>query len=121
MFAFGGPWETWGEGDAKVDTFTIVTTAASELVAPVHDRMSLIRPREAHLLWLFGEPDEAAKLVALAPAKSRSRGTSTAVSATAPCAVACRDACATAFRPAISRVPASHGDSLNSEPAHPRK
>ena len=67
MFAFGGLWEIWGEGDAKLETFTIVTTPANEFVAPLHDRMPLILPREAHQLWLFGEPEDAAKLMVPAP------------------------------------------------------
>lgn len=38
-------------------------TPANEFVAPIHDRMPLILPREAHQLWLFGEADEAGKLM----------------------------------------------------------
>jgi putative SOS response-associated peptidase YedK len=63
LWAIGGIWETWGEAD----TFALITTAANEFIAPLHDRMPLILPREAQQLWLFGAPDEAAKLMAPAP------------------------------------------------------
>ena len=63
LFAFGGLWEQWGDGADRVETVAIVTTAANEFVQPVHDRMPLIVPREHHALWMFGAPDEAAKLM----------------------------------------------------------
>ena len=68
-FAFAGLWERWTvptgaaltgslaerrPGDA-VETCTILTTAANETVAPVHGRMPVILPREAHDPWLAGE------------------------------------------------------------------
>ena len=69
LFAFAGLWECWtvqegiplkgslaefGPGDA-IETCTILTTAANEVVAPVHDRMPVILPREAFGAWLAGE------------------------------------------------------------------
>ena len=63
LFAFGGLWEVWGEGADAVATVAIVTTSANEFVAPIHDRMPLIVPREHHAAWLFGEPEAAAKLM----------------------------------------------------------
>lgn len=58
-------WVLGGIGELRDDgaTFTIVTTAANEFVAPLHDRMPLILPREARQLWLFGEPEVATKVV----------------------------------------------------------
>ena len=68
-FAFAGLWERWTvpqstaltgslaertPGEA-VETCTILTTAANETVAPVHGRMPVILPWEAHGLWLAGE------------------------------------------------------------------
>ena len=68
-FAFAGLWERWTvpagaaltgslsertPGDA-VETFTILTTAANETVAPVHSRMPVILPPEATGPWLAGE------------------------------------------------------------------
>lgn len=44
-FAMAGLWDVWqpAEGPA-VESFTIVTTAANDLVSPVHDRMPVISP-----------------------------------------------------------------------------
>ena len=41
-------------GDA-VETCTILTTTANDTVAPVHGRMPVILPREAHGPWLAGD------------------------------------------------------------------
>ena len=69
LFAFAGLWERWtvregvplkgslaefGPGDT-IETCTILTTAANEMVAPVHDRMPVILPAEAFGPWLAGE------------------------------------------------------------------
>ncbi len=51
-FAFAGLWEHW-EGDGEVlETFTILTTMPNELVDPIHDRMPVILPADAHERWL---------------------------------------------------------------------
>jgi putative SOS response-associated peptidase YedK len=50
--AFAGLWERW-EGDGQVvESVTILTTGANELVRPLHDRMPVILPAEVHALWL---------------------------------------------------------------------
>ena len=68
-FAFAGLWERWtsAEGAAPagslfgpapgdtVETFTILTTAANGIVAPVHGRMPVILPPGAWDPWLAGE------------------------------------------------------------------
>jgi putative SOS response-associated peptidase YedK len=41
-FAFAGLWESWRRGDESLESFTILTTAPNELVAPIHDRMPVI-------------------------------------------------------------------------------
>ena len=66
---FAGLWERWtvpegvaltgslaerSAGDA-VETFTILTAAANDTVAPVHGRMPVILPRDAWDAWLAGE------------------------------------------------------------------
>ena len=48
LFVFAGPWtsrrdDTTGE---TVDSCTIITTRPNELVAPVHDRMPVVLPRD---------------------------------------------------------------------------
>lgn len=51
-FAFAGLWEHWqGEG-AVVETCTILTTQANELLQPIHDRMPVIIRPEAYDRWL---------------------------------------------------------------------
>ena len=60
-FAFAGLWERW-QGPAEIlDTFTIITTAPNELVAPIHNRMPVIIPEERYDRWLdpekHGDPD----------------------------------------------------------------
>jgi putative SOS response-associated peptidase YedK len=52
FLAFAGLWERW-EGDGQVvESVTILTTGANELVRPLHDRMPVILPAEVHALWL---------------------------------------------------------------------
>ncbi|MCW3001568.1 MAG: response-associated peptidase [Conexibacter sp.] len=61
-FAFAGLWAIWhGPGEEVLRTCTIVTTAANELLADVHDRMPVILPDQgAEEAWLdHGTPREA--------------------------------------------------------------
>jgi putative SOS response-associated peptidase YedK len=52
-FAFAGLWETWtGPNGEEMETAAIVTTQASPLIAPIHDRMPVILPPSAYDLWL---------------------------------------------------------------------
>lgn len=73
-FAFAGLWEAWrppgGEGETLF-TCTILTTAANELVQPVHDRMPVILTQEALDLWLDREVpgDGVASLLRPYPAR----------------------------------------------------
>ncbi len=50
--AFAGLWETWSKGDAPVHTATILTTSASAVVAPLHDRMPVILALADFDAWL---------------------------------------------------------------------
>jgi putative SOS response-associated peptidase YedK len=52
LFAFAGLWETWHGEDQPLDTFTIITTEANELVRPVHDRMPVALHKENFPAWL---------------------------------------------------------------------
>ena len=36
-FAFAGLWERWNRGDSPIDSCTILTTDANELVGSIHD------------------------------------------------------------------------------------
>lgn len=53
LFAFAGLYETWHSpsGDV-VHTYTIITTTPNDLVAPVHNRMPVILPRDVEAIWL---------------------------------------------------------------------
>ncbi len=54
-FSFAGLYDTWQDpGGADRPTYTIVTTNANVLVAPVHDRMPVILRREDEGRWLSG-------------------------------------------------------------------
>jgi putative SOS response-associated peptidase YedK len=56
LFAFAGLWEHWeGEGGA-IESCTIITTDANDLMRPIHDRMPVIIDADAYPLWL-GERD----------------------------------------------------------------
>ena len=52
-FAMAGLWDIWkGENNQELGSFTIITTAANELMAPIHDRMPVILNQKASELWL---------------------------------------------------------------------
>jgi putative SOS response-associated peptidase YedK len=51
-FAFAGLWERWTRGDEPIESCTIITTGANELMQPIHDRMPVIVPKPAYDLWL---------------------------------------------------------------------
>jgi putative SOS response-associated peptidase YedK len=44
--------ERWEGPDGVLDTCTILTTAANELMAPIHDRMPVLLPPSAYAAWL---------------------------------------------------------------------
>lgn len=56
-FAFAGLWESWDEPQGKfpLESCAILTTAANELAAQVHDRMPVILEQEDYADWLTGE------------------------------------------------------------------
>jgi len=52
-FAFAGLWERWeGPDHSAIDSCTIITTAANEMIRPIHDRMPVILPQAAYKAWL---------------------------------------------------------------------
>jgi putative SOS response-associated peptidase YedK len=52
-FAFAGLWEQWRTPEGPwLETCTILTTAANELMSPLHDRMPVIVAPEHYGLWL---------------------------------------------------------------------
>jgi putative SOS response-associated peptidase YedK len=52
-FAFAGLWERWrGQGEAPVETCTIITTEANAVSRPVHDRMPVVLSPGDFAAWL---------------------------------------------------------------------
>ena len=65
-FAMAGLWESWkGPAGQPLETFTILTTSANELVAPLHERMPVILPADAWEPWLDRAHPDAAAVQAL--------------------------------------------------------
>ncbi len=56
-FAFAGLWENWHdkETDVSLQTATIITTAASEFMQQLHDRMPVVLQPETAASWLGGD------------------------------------------------------------------
>ncbi len=54
-FAFAGLWEIWNDKskpDSTYQSCTIITTAASEAIKPVHNRMPMVLRPEVYADWL---------------------------------------------------------------------
>ena len=71
LLAFAGLWERWRGADGQpLDTCVIVTTAANEALAPIHERMPLMVPRADQALWLnpHSSVADVTALAARAPA-----------------------------------------------------
>ncbi|MEZ5332406.1 MAG: SOS response-associated peptidase [Thermoanaerobaculia bacterium] len=68
-FAMAGLWDRWGSGDEALESFTILTTAANERLAPLHDRMPVLLPPDEWGRWLApGASEVEALRPLLAPA-----------------------------------------------------
>ncbi|MDP6343246.1 MAG: SOS response-associated peptidase [Alphaproteobacteria bacterium] len=62
-FAMAGLWESWRRDDGpELLTFTILTTEATEDLRPIHHRMPVILPPEAHAAWLDQAETPSAEL-----------------------------------------------------------
>jgi putative SOS response-associated peptidase YedK len=59
-YAFAGLWESWQPKDGSpLETFTILTTAPNEIMAPIHNRMPVIVTPKDYDQWL--DPGNTAK------------------------------------------------------------
>ena len=64
LIAFAGLWEKWTpDNGAPIETFAIITTAASKLVSEVRDRVPVIIAPADYQLWLTASPATAKKLL----------------------------------------------------------
>jgi len=53
LFAFAGLWDRWVASDGQpVESCTLITTDANDLVVQLHDRMPVILPSTVYDLWL---------------------------------------------------------------------
>jgi putative SOS response-associated peptidase YedK len=53
LFSFAGLWEKWNDPKGEtVETCTILTTTANEVMRPLHDRMPVILDDGGNALWL---------------------------------------------------------------------
>lgn len=53
VFAFAGLWEHWQSPEGtELETYTIITTSANELIRPLHERMPVILPENLWEEWL---------------------------------------------------------------------
>ncbi len=68
-FAFAGLWERWRDptGGSLIESCTIVTTEASALLRPIHDRMPVILPPPNFDAWLDSETKSEVALGLLRP------------------------------------------------------
>ena len=65
--AFAGIWSAERADDGDIDTCTIITCAANELVAPVHQRMPVMLQPEAYDDWLSSNTHAGTLLALLQP------------------------------------------------------
>lgn len=65
--ALAGLWAGWKDEDSGevIRSFTVVTTAANEMMAPIHDRMPVMLPEEAWDRWLDPSRTEGSALAEL--------------------------------------------------------
>jgi len=65
-FAFAGLWTLWHAGrEDELRSFSIITTSANEIMAPVHDRMPVILREEDEARWLDPELQKPEDILAL--------------------------------------------------------
>ena len=64
-FGLAGLWERWEKGGEPVESCTILTTDANELMQPIHERMPVIIPPEQYGLWLDPRCQDTEKLAKL--------------------------------------------------------
>jgi putative SOS response-associated peptidase YedK len=74
VFGFAGLWESWIDKTTgeELETCTIITTEANDVLKPVHDRMPVILKSESYDEWLDAkvkDTDKLQKLLKPYPAK----------------------------------------------------
>ena len=65
-FAFAGLWERWqGPEGSLVESCTLITTEANELISKLHDRMPAILSPSEYALWLDPGVSDSTRLIPL--------------------------------------------------------
>lgn len=65
-FAFAGLWEQWrGPEGSLVESCTLITTEANELISQLHDRMPAILSPSEYALWLDPGVSDGTRLIPL--------------------------------------------------------
>ena len=65
-FGFAGLYESWiSPENRRIDTCTIITTVANDLILPIHDRMPVILPKDKEAYWLDPENHDQAGLLSI--------------------------------------------------------
>jgi putative SOS response-associated peptidase YedK len=64
-FGLAGLWERWEKGAEPVESCTILTTDANEVMQPIHERMPVILPPDQFDLWLDPRCQDGEKLAKL--------------------------------------------------------
>jgi putative SOS response-associated peptidase YedK len=66
LFAVAGLWEHWQSADgSEIESCTLLTTAANEMMRPLHDRMPVILQPDDYALWLDPQETKADQLLPL--------------------------------------------------------
>lgn len=61
-FSFAGLWERWDKAGTTIESCTVLTCSANQLMQPIHDRMPVILPREQEATWLNPAEHDTARL-----------------------------------------------------------
>lgn len=71
LFSFAGLWSSWISPESiEVETFSIITTTANEVVKPIHDRMPVVLGHNTLSAWMAKEtkPTELQEFLSPLPA-----------------------------------------------------
>jgi putative SOS response-associated peptidase YedK len=64
-FGLAGLWECWEKHGEPVESCTILTNEANELMQPIHEHMPVIDPPDQYGLWLDPRCEDTEKLAKL--------------------------------------------------------
>ena len=59
IFSFAGIWTKWCNQNSLIHTFSILTTQANKVLAPIHERMPVIIKPSDYKSWLAPETDSS--------------------------------------------------------------